>query len=1094
MYFNGKERYYYDVNRRYKALNPIEPQVKELGKQHQIFLNYLTVHTDKTGLHFTSSYSRLSYLITTNLWSKKASFLLHSFRKAHQLSNRYSLEDLLRLGKWATEFLSSSKISPLESKALYETFKIERPESVTFEPLIEVIIKEILSEGKRFIAQRVDEPYDKITVSYGNPERNEDYTAIIEDIAMQELLPLQAILHEVQIAADGLHSPSKIILDSDFLHVVTSISECFSPFGTTAANFILRKVMPHKSSPALIMGNVANHFLDRLIYDPELEFKTIMQEVFNLDVLGLSLMSDPEVRAILIQFETHFDHLKKVVNIDLAGQGLRAESIYIEPTFYATQYGLQGRLDVFYISGEQASIVELKSGSPFKTNTYGLNSNHYHQTLLYDMLIESVFGFRMARKNFILYSKESNNALRFAPTLKVQQRETILQRNKLYLLDRKLERTGDIKGILAQILDQDSKALKGYVKTDIQKAIETLEELDKIEYDYVKQLFQHLCKERFDSKVGESSNQRSRGLSSLWRDTVSQKVEQFNIINHLSIKENYCGEPDPLMILIASEMTAQLHNFRIGDLCILYPDQGGTSDILSEQVFKVTLLDIKTDQIAVRLRSRQMNLRIFDSYELWHVEHDRLDNGFTSMSRSVYEFATHNADYRRLILQRDQPPVIDEIQGDIDDILEMTTQQNELYREVIRAKGYHLLWGPPGTGKTSIMLKYLTKYYLENTQQRILLLAYTNRAVDEICTTINHIDENIDFIRVGSRYSTHPDYRIHLLNERLSQCGHRQEVIETLSNQRLYTGTIASILGKSDLFSLLSFDLVMIDEASQVLDAQLIGLLGRFKKFVLIGDHKQLPAVTHQSLDQSIIEQQKLNDLGVTNLSNSLFERMYLQAVKKGWTHVYGQLSQQGRMHLELMTFANDQFYDSTLDILPHIERLTTTLSISDSSVRSNRLLYCNTDVDIASNSLKINQSEAMACKRILEELLTTTSRDHLHKDVSIGIITPYRAQIACIRQVISSIENPLIADITIDTVERYQGSARDIIILSTCVNYPFQLRSLQSLSAQGIDRKLNVAFTRAREQFILIGNRDILSQSDSYKQLIARSYEYQLL
>jgi len=146
------------VNRIYKALNPLEPRVQELGKLHQIFLNYLTEHTDQTGLQFTSSFSRLSYLITTNLWSKKASFLLHSFRKAHQLSSNYSVEDLIRLGKWAAQFLLSSKMPSLETKTLYEIFKID--------------------------SQCIDEPYDKITVTYGDPERNEDYTPIINDIAV----------------------------------------------------------------------------------------------------------------------------------------------------------------------------------------------------------------------------------------------------------------------------------------------------------------------------------------------------------------------------------------------------------------------------------------------------------------------------------------------------------------------------------------------------------------------------------------------------------------------------------------------------------------------------------------------------------------------------------------------------------------------------------------------------------------------------------------------------------------------------------------------------------------------------------------------
>jgi hypothetical protein len=199
------------VKRIYKTLNPVEPRVKELGKLHQLFLSSLIEQTDKTGLHFTSYYSRLSYLITANLWPQKARFLLHSFRKAHQLASDHSTEDLLRLAKWSLEFLTTGEKHQLETKALYEIFKIDRPVSITFEPLIEVVLIEVLSDNKRLIAQRVDEPYDKITITYADPERNEDYTPIIEDIVSQELLPLQAILHEVQIAADGLHSPSKII-------------------------------------------------------------------------------------------------------------------------------------------------------------------------------------------------------------------------------------------------------------------------------------------------------------------------------------------------------------------------------------------------------------------------------------------------------------------------------------------------------------------------------------------------------------------------------------------------------------------------------------------------------------------------------------------------------------------------------------------------------------------------------------------------------------------------------------------------------------------------------------------------------------------
>jgi len=74
---------------------------------------------------------------------------------------------------------------------------------------------------------------------------------------------------------------------------------------------------------------------------------------------------------------------------------------------------------------------------------------------------------------------------------------------------------------------------------------------------------------------------------------------------------------------------------------------------------------------------------------------------------------------------------------------------------------------------------------------------------------------------------------------------------------------------------------------------------------------------------------------------------------------------------------------------------------------------------------------------------------------------------------------------ITIDTVERYQGGARDIIIISLSTNSLSQLQSLISLSDEGVDRKLNVALTRAREQLILLGNPELLEGNAIYRELI---------
>ena len=107
----------------------------------------------------------------------------------------------------------------------------------------------------------------------------------------------------------------------------------------------------------------------------------------------------------------------------------------------------------------------------------------------------------------------------------------------------------------------------------------------------------------------------------------------------------------------------------------------------------------------------------------------------------------------------------------------------------------------------------------------------------------------------------------------------------------------------------------------------------------------------------------------------------------------------------------------------------------------------------------------------------------------SIGIIVPYRNQIAMIRKELEQLRLPAIDKISIDTVERYQGSQRDVIIYSFTIQNRFQLEFLTANTfvedSKPIDRKLNVAITRARKQLILTGNEATLRQNFLFSELI---------
>ena len=112
----------------------------------------------------------------------------------------------------------------------------------------------------------------------------------------------------------------------------------------------------------------------------------------------------------------------------------------------------------------------------------------------------------------------------------------------------------------------------------------------------------------------------------------------------------------------------------------------------------------------------------------------------------------------------------------------------------------------------------------------------------------------------------------------------------------------------------------------------------------------------------------------------------------------------------------------------------------------------------------------------------------------TVGVIVPYRNQIAMIRHEIEQLQLPSLEQISIDTVERYQGSQRDVIIYSFTVSRPYQLDFLTSNcfkeGSRIIDRKLNVAITRARKQLLMTGNKEILCRNAIFSELIARYQE----
>lgn len=1061
-------------------------------------------------LFFSTLFARMSYVGHRYHLDRQLQYYLHVFRRKAGGANPAQDEHTAQAGYKAladTILAIWGQIPHAELAALLPLhwplpFTPSRTQSQRIKARVVVLADD--AEQHQFIARDEAFPEEDIRIQYQIADRNDNFELSIRAIRTVFGFPVTVNLLDIDIDDGGIYRPRAFVVEPDYLVDVSAVAECFRDGQPDPWSYLLKRYLPFTPSISLVIGNIANFFLDELMTRPEVTFEELKPRIFQTNPLIFCLFNDHEVREIMQGIQTHYLTLRTMIAGGFAQQGIQTEHCYLEPSFFSETYGLQGRLDVFYRNAdqeeEQSAIIELKSGKPFMPNTYGIGATHYIQTLLYDLLIRSAFGAALNPTCFILYSGQTDKPLRFAPVVRAQQYEALQARNQLVAIEWLLARLGSTTD--SDLLEEGLRIFnklnpvgaKGFTQRDLAFFADIFQKLSPLEKKYFIAFSGFIAREHQRSKTGVQGIDNLNGMAALWRNRLEEKQENFEILNHLEVLEVKARELDPVVSFRRSTDTNPLANFRKGDIAVLYPT---SEDVLSNQIFKCTIVEIGGEQVKVRLRSPQFNDAIFKEENSWNLEHDLLDSSFVSQYRGLMEWAAAPLEKRQLLLGQKAPQVA--VPMEIDGEPGLTDEQREILGRALAAPDYFLLWGPPGTGKTSVMLRSMARWLLEHTNENILLLAYTNRAVDEICAAIESVGEHIrdTYFRIGSRYATEEQFHAQLLEVKIRGISSRQELKNIIDRHRIVVATVASIASKPELMQLKSFQRVIIDEASQILEPMLTGLLPRFQRFILIGDHKQLPAVVAQPAEISAVADESLNELGLYNLRNSLFERLFKQCQHQGWHSVYAQLSRQGRMHRDIMAFPNQFFYNNLLDTLPEStvvhqrQQMPISLQTDGSAdkleqlICQSRAIFLHTPVDDKSASQKTNRYEA----ELIADLIQRFQRLYAiagktFSDQSVGVITPYRAQIAMIRQVLE--ERGLdTGPITIDTVERYQGGARDIILLSLCTNRLNQITSLVSLSDEGVDRRLNVALTRAREYVVVLGNAEILSQSQLYNQLM---------
>ena len=1067
-------------------------------------------------LQMTDLSARISFVSAKVGLSVTEQNRLHTFRlTSNAILNRQqepNREQLLRDAKTLAFFIRKllDEDIPLE---LYRLFPRADATYLVAPPARERV------QRMRVCFQYADEQYLYVTpldevseqpylVRYNVPQINEEFAETCK------LLWRYAQVNLLDVAIDeaGILTPSFIVLEPDYLLDISSLAECFRDYGHHPANYFLSRLQPIENARPLLLGNIANLFLDEWIHakSEEIDYRTCMQKAFRRYPIELAACSDLRDKEKERQFfedcKLHFDHIRETVNdtFHAAGYELDKTDAVLEPSYICEALGLQGRLD--YMQRDMSSFIEMKSG---KADEYAIRGkvepkeNNKVQMLLYQAVLQYSMGMDHRKvKAYLLYtrypllypSRPSWAMVRRVIDLRnriVADEYGIQLRNSLEYTSQKLEE------INASTLNE--RGLKGrfwetYLRPSIDNFQSKLKALSALEKNYFYAVYNFITKELYTSKSGDVDYEGRTGAASLWLSTLAEKCEAGEIIYDLKIKENHAADEYKagLTLTAGSEMLHAetfLPNFRQGDAIILYERNCDTDNVTNKMVFKGNIEYLTENEIGIRLRATQQNPSVLPAESLYAIEHDTMDTTFRSMYQGLYAYLSARKERRDLLLSQ-RPPRFDK---SLDSMI--FCSEDDFTRVALKAKAaqdYFLLIGPPGTGKTSCALKKMVETFHADKDAQILLLSYTNRAVDEICKSLASIAPAVDFIRVGSELSCDEAYRGHLIENELSSCNRRSEVYERIRNCRIIVGTVAAISGKPELFRLKHFDVAIIDEATQILEPQLLGILcargedekDAIDKFVLIGDHKQLPAVVQQNAEQAAIYDESLLSIGLSNLKDSLFERLYRNctaACSSSAIHrSYDMLCRQGRMHPEVALFANRAFYGGRLIPvgLPH--------QIEDSDTIC-RLAFYPSVPEKAGASAKINYSEA----RIVADLAVRIYEHHqsdFDESRTLGIITPYRSQIALIKKEIESVGIPVLNRILVDTVERFQGSERDVIIYSFCVNYPYQLKFLSNLTEEEgvlIDRKLNVALTRARKQMFITGVPELLERNPLYKSLL---------
>ena len=447
----------------------------------------------------------------------------------------------------------------------------------------------------------------------------------------------------------------------------------------------------------------------------------------------------------------------------------------------------------------------------------------------------------------------------------------------------------------------------------------------------------------------------------------------------------------------------------------------------------------------------------------------------------------------------------------------LNSSQQEAVNLILSAQDVALVHGPPGTGKTTTLVEAVIETL--KTEPQVMVCAYNNVAVDVMAEKL--MERGISVVRIGNpakttdellcityeaKYYGHPYYSDILsckniikqlkadqsktpsrdskkrkeLHQKIKEYAYYRSILEMSIKSAIFRENkviAATMIGSSfQILKGMTFTTVFIDEAAQALEPACWTPIMKAKRVVFAGDHKQLPPTV------------KSYEAAQNGLMHTLFEKIM---ERKPECSIL--LTMQYRMHETIMNFSSQQFYAGRLSASP---------SVIDKTIIDNDIPVEWIDTSHA----VFHESRQIAGMSIFNReethLLFTTLFDYMEKigdarildeKITIGIISPYSAQVDLFRQKIKEynyFEKFISAKlITIRTIDGFQGQERDVIAISLV-----RSNNRSNIGFLADYRRINVAMTRARKKLFLIGDSSTLKKDPFYEALFSYVQKYGLV